>query len=89
MSTTLFTKRAAGYIRVSGTGQIGERHSSLETQETRYREYCEFNQCTPMITFLDVVSGNRDDRREYIGIIEYVRAGKADVPPVRSPLPLQ
>jgi hypothetical protein len=33
MSTTLATKRAVGYLRVSSTGQTGERHSSLDTQK--------------------------------------------------------
>jgi hypothetical protein len=35
MSTTLATKRAVGYLRVSSTGQTGERHSSLDTQKAR------------------------------------------------------
>ena len=41
MSTTLATKRAVGYLRVSSVGQTGERHSSLETQEARFNDYCE------------------------------------------------
>ena len=56
------TKRAVGYIRVSDPKQTGERHSSLETQESRYRSYCKQNHISPIATFPDVVSGRRDDR---------------------------
>ena len=79
MTTTLATKRAVGYLRVSSTGQIGKRHSSLETQEARYYEHCSLNHCIPQITFMDVVSGRRDDRREYNRMLDFVRAGNADV----------
>ncbi len=79
MTTTLATKRAVGYLRVSSTGQIGERHSSLETQEARYHEYCIRNNYTPVATFVDVVSGRRDDRKEYNRMVEFVKADNADV----------
>ncbi len=36
MLTSIATKRAVGYLRVSSVGQTGERHSSLETQEARF-----------------------------------------------------
>ena len=39
MSTTLATKRAVGYLRVSSVGQTGERHSSLETQQARFNDF--------------------------------------------------
>ena len=55
MTTTLATKRAVGYLRVSSTGQIGERHSSLDTQEARFQEYCIRNNYTPVAIFVDVV----------------------------------
>ena len=79
MTTTLATKRAVGYQRVSSTGQIGERHSSLETQKARYLEYCKLNHCIPLISFIDVVSGRRDDRKEYNRMLDFIRAGNADV----------
>lgn len=33
MNTSLTTKRAIAYLRVSTPGQTGEHHSSLETQD--------------------------------------------------------
>ena len=41
MNTASATKRAVGYLRVSTPGQAGEQHSSLETQESRFKEYCQ------------------------------------------------
>ena len=79
MTTTLATKRAVGYQRVSSTGQVGERHSSLETQEVRFYEYCRRNNYSPVATFVDVVSGRRDDRKGYNRMVEYVEAGNAEV----------
>ena len=55
MSTTLATKRAVGYLRVSSIGQTGERHSSLETQEARFNDYCERLGLLPVATFVDIV----------------------------------
>ena len=75
----LSTRRAVGYFRVSSTGQTGERHSSLETQEARFHEYCERESLASVATFTDVVSGRRDDRREYGQMVEYVLQGNADV----------
>ncbi len=65
MSISTSTKRAIGYFRVSSAKQTGERHSSLETQEARYRERCQRDGLRPVTTFTDVVTGRRDDRREY------------------------
>ena len=79
MTTTLATKRAVGYLRVSSTGQIGERHSSLETQEARFYEYCTHKNHYPVTTFVDVVSGRRDDRKEYNRMVDYAISGNADV----------
>jgi site-specific DNA recombinase len=73
------TKRGVGYIRVSDPKQTGERHSSLETQETSYLNYCKNNHVSPITTFTDVVSGRRDDRKEYLRMLEFVRKGGADV----------
>lgn len=41
MSTTVSTKHAVGYLRVSSPGQTGERHSSLDTQKARFAEHCQ------------------------------------------------
>ena len=79
MNTSLTTKRAIGYLRVSTPGQTGEHHSSLETQESRYLEYCRNNNLLPVSQFVDVVSGRRDDRKEYRRMVEYAMAGNADV----------
>jgi len=64
---------------VSSGKQTGERHSSLETQETHFREYCERHDFTPVAIFTDIVTGRRDDRKEYRRMLEYVAEGNADV----------
>ena len=79
MNTSLTTKRAIAYLRVSTPGQAGGHHSSLETQESRYLEYCRNNNLLPVSQFVDVVSGRRDDRKEYRRMCEYALAGNADV----------
>ena len=73
MTTTLKAKRAVGYFRVSDPKQTGERHSSLDTQEARYQNYCKQHNLTPVATFTDVVSGRRDDRKEYRRMLEFVK----------------
>jgi site-specific DNA recombinase len=77
--TSISTKRAVGYLRVSTPGQAGERHSSLEAQEARFREYCERLDLIPVSTYVDVVSGRRDDRQEYLRLVRFVLQGGADV----------
>ena len=78
MSTTtvanhiVATKRAVGYLRVSSTGQVGERHSSLDTQKARFEEYCHRFDLLPVASFVDVLSGKRDDRKEYLRMVEFV-----------------
>lgn len=79
MTTNLATKRAVGYLRVSSTGQVWERHRSLETQEARFHEHCNLKNYFRVTTFVDEVSGRRDDRKEYNRMVEYVMAGNADV----------
>ena len=79
MNTTLTTKRAVGYLRVSTPGQAGNEHNSLETQEARYKEYCQRNDLLPVCHFVDVVSGRRDDRKEYQRMVDYAIEGNADV----------
>jgi DNA invertase Pin-like site-specific DNA recombinase len=64
MVIALKTRRGVGYIRVSTPGQTGERHSSLETQEASYLNYCKQYDISPIATFTDIVSGRRDDRKE-------------------------
>ena len=77
--TSIATKRAVGYLRVSSPGQTGERHSSLETQQSRFNDYCKGNDLVAVETFIDVGSGRRDDRKEYRRMVEYVLDGGADV----------
>ncbi len=79
MITASKTKQAIGYKRVSDIHQTGERHSSLETQEARYLHYCQQHHLSPVATFTDVVSGRRDDRREYLRMVEFVKQGGASV----------
>ena len=78
-STKISTKTAIGYLRVSTPGQVGDRHSSLETQESRFKEYCLRYGLLPVSQFVDVVSGRRDDRKEYRRLVESALAGDADV----------
>ena len=79
MVTAIKPQRAVGYQRVSSTHQTGERHSSLETQASRYQNYCHQHQLTPVSSFTDVVSGRRDDRKEYQRMVEFVKQGGADI----------
>jgi site-specific DNA recombinase len=79
MITATAQKRAVGYLRVSSLKQTGERHSSLETQDTRFREYCQRHGLTPVATFTDVVTGRRDDRKEYCRMVDYAKHGGANV----------
>lgn len=79
VNISLSTKRAIGYLRISTPGQAVEHHSSLETQESRYLEYFRSNNLLPVSQFVDVVSGRRDERKEYRRMVEYAMAGNADV----------
>lgn len=79
MPTTTATKRAVGYQRVSSSGQTGERHSSLDTQKSRFDDYCHRFNLLPVASFVDVVSGKRDDRKEYRRMVDLVMQGGADV----------
>ena len=79
MITATDQKRAFGYLRVSDIKQTGERHSSLETQGSRFRGYCERNGLATTATFTDVATGRRDDRKEYLRMVEYAKQGGADV----------
>ncbi len=61
-TTAIATNCAVGYQRVSSTRQTGERHSSLDTQKARFEEHCKQLNKQPVASFVDVVSGRRDDR---------------------------
>jgi len=76
---TVGSKRIVGYCRVFTPGQANERHSSLETQESRIREYCSGNGSLLLATYTDVLSGRRDDRVEYRRMVEFALSGGADV----------
>lgn len=78
MTSLIATKTAVGYFRVSSPGQTGERHSSLETQEARFQEYCQRNNLLPISTYIDVVSGRRDDRKEYLSLVAYCKEHRPD-----------
>lgn len=73
------TRRAISYKRVSTTDQAGEKHSSLETQDSRTRQWCDQHGAALVQTFTDVASGRKDERREYRRMVEYALAGNADV----------
>ncbi|MGB8830289.1 MAG: recombinase family protein, partial [Dehalococcoidales bacterium] len=79
LATDSGSSKAVGYLRVSSVGQTGERHSSLETQEAHFRQYCQRRGHVPVTTFTDVVTGRRDDRKEYRRMVEYVHGGGANV----------
>ncbi|MCI0781125.1 MAG: recombinase family protein [Chloroflexi bacterium] len=72
MTTTVRLEDAVGYLRVSGPGQAGERHVSLEVQEAAFADYCSAHHLNPVATFTDVVSGRKDDRAQYRAMLAYV-----------------
>ena len=72
MTVAVQTTTAVGYFRVSSPGQAGERHVSLEAQATQFDSYCLAHDLEPIATFTDVVSGKRDDRKEYHRMLDYV-----------------
>ena len=61
MTLAVGSKQAIGYLRVSTTGQAGERHSSLETQEEHFLSHGERHGYQPGRTFVDVANGRRDE----------------------------
>jgi site-specific DNA recombinase len=79
MVTTILRKTYVGYIRVSGDKQVGEGHSSLETQESRIRTVVDANGGWVAKFFCDVKSGRRDDRIEYQNMVRYVIQEQVDV----------
>ncbi len=79
MVTTISQKTYVGYIRVSGDKQVGEGHSSLETQESRIRATVSENDGIIVKLFQDVQSGRKDDRVEYQNMVKYVLEEQVDV----------
>ena len=79
MTTNIATKRAVGYFRVSTPGQAGELHSSLDTQNAHFAEFCSRNSLSPVATYTDILTGRRDDRKEYLQLVNFVVNGGADV----------
>src|SRR6266852_6069904 len=73
------TRRAVAYRRVSTQPQADEKRSSLETQDDRIRGYCERGGLALLDDFTDVMSGKRDDRKEYQRMVRHVLGGGADV----------
>ena len=72
MTTAVQTTTAVGYFRVSTAGQAGERHVSLDVQQSAFQTYCRANHLDPTATFTDVASGRKDDRHEYRRMLEHV-----------------
>ncbi|MCH7971727.1 MAG: recombinase family protein [Chloroflexi bacterium] len=79
MVTSISHKKYVGYIRVSGDKQVGEGHSSLETQESRIRAVASANGGLVVRLFQDVQSGRRNDRIEYQNMVRYALEEQVDV----------
>ena len=73
------TKRIVGYFRVSTLKQAGEHHVSLQTQQERFATYCESTCSLAVRTYTDVDSGRKDNRKEYQGMLEFLRGGGGDI----------
>jgi DNA invertase Pin-like site-specific DNA recombinase len=66
-------------VRVSTVGQTRDNHSSLEIQESRYKEYRQRNDVLTVCQFVGVVPGRRDDRKEDRRMVEYTLHGDAEI----------
>ena len=66
------TTTAVGYFRVSSPGQAGERHVSLEVQQTAYQGYCKSHSLSSVATFTDSASGRKDDRPQYRAMLRFI-----------------
>lgn len=71
-------KRIVGYARVSTERQTGEHHASLETQEAHILEFISRSNGIHVETFVDVLSGRRDDRPEYNRMVQFALDGGTD-----------
>ena len=72
MTTAIQTDTAVGYFRVSSPGQAGERHVSLEVQESKHTDYCRAEKFASNATFTDVVTGRKDNRAQYRAMLVYI-----------------
>ena len=76
-ATVVKTATAVGYFRVSGKGQAGEHHVSLEVQQDAFETYCKDHSLMPMAMFTDVMTGKRDNRPEYLRMLDYIAQNDA------------
>ena len=72
MTITVRLEYAVGYFRVSGPGQAGERHVSLEVQAAAFADHCRSYGLSAVATFTDIVTGRRDDRAQYRAMLVYI-----------------
>ena len=57
MTTAVRLEDAVGYFRVSGPGQAGEKHVSLEVQAAAFADHCRSLGLSPVTTFTDIATG--------------------------------
>ena len=72
------TGTAVGYFRVSTAGQAGERHVSLEAQQSAFETECRASGVTPLESFTDIASGRKNDRVQYREMLAYVKEHNVD-----------
>jgi site-specific DNA recombinase len=72
------SKRAAGYFRVSTKAQATERNVSLDVQKTRFQTYCLSHGLMPQTTYTDVLSGTKDNRKQYQAMLRAIEANELD-----------
>ncbi len=72
MTTHVGSMTAVGYFRVSTSGQVGERHVSLEVQQAAFQQFCKAHLLQPVAIFTDVASGRKDDRVQYQAMLRYI-----------------
>lgn len=79
MVTSIQHKNYVGYTRVSTDKQVGDGHSSLETQEERILSVASQSDGMVVKMFQDIQSGRRNDRTEYQNMVRYVIEEEVDV----------
>lgn len=75
--TDLRGLRSVGYFRVS-TEMQHERGVSLDVQRERYDGFVRQHGLVSVGTYVDVASGARSDREQYIKLLDACRAGQVD-----------
>jgi site-specific DNA recombinase len=75
MTAILATQSAVGYFRVSSPGQAGERHVSLDVQKAEFNQYCRDHHLDSVADFTDVATGRKNDREQYMRMLERVAQG--------------